>query len=170
MTTGVCSKTVARGHKIRANPPHSTPVCLPLSVPFARSRNESKWRHRTLTMLTHFPLRAGALVAESHDMRGCAFASVTRNPDEFSYARGIFTTALRVRFITDPRTSVLLSDNFFYDIAISHFNLKHDKLNAGSGAKHEAHSEFIITVIAFSFIRESSFNIFLFFRIHAVLI
>lgn len=81
MTTGVCSKTVARGHKIRANPPHSTPRVCPLSIPFACGWNESKWRHRTLTTLTHFPLRsaplrsaplcAGALVAESHDSQRC---------------------------------------------------------------------------------------------------
>lgn len=105
------------------------PLCASasLSVPFARGRNESKWRHRTLTMLTHFPLRAGALVAESHDVRGCALASVTCNPDEFSHARGIFTTALRVRFITDPRT-VRAFRQLFYDVAVSLSNLKRSKL------------------------------------------
>lgn len=111
MTTGVCSKTVARGRKIRANPPHSTPVYLPLSVPFARGRNESKWRHRTLTMLTHFPLRAGALVAESHDVRGCARIRDVQSGRVFARTRHFYDDPSSPLY-HDWRTSVP-SDNFF---------------------------------------------------------
>lgn len=133
---------------------------LPLSIPFARGRNESKWRHRTLTMLTHFPLRAGALVAKSHDVRGCALASVTCNPDEFSHARGIFTTALRARFITEP-AYIRAFRQLFYDVVISLSDLKRSKLDAGSDTKRRGTSwEFIITVSILFANRDLAFSFF----------
>lgn len=119
MTTGVCSKTVARGHKIRANPPHSTLRVCPLSIPFACGRNESKWRHRTLTTLTHFPLRSAPLRSALR-RRACCWkprlAEMHSHPwraiRSFSHANGIFTMVFRVRFIS---ICVKMAPNIFFN-------------------------------------------------------
>lgn len=173
MTTGVCSKTVARGRKIRANPPCSalplslvlhlllllSPcVCLPSPVPFARGRNESKWRHRTLTTLD--PLsdgRAGALVAESRDERarerGDPLASVTLQSER--------TSRTHTAFLRRPFGSTLFHGScktaafgrillfFFLSNGRGHFfpfNLARGKLDANSAALSGRSPEFLFTM------------------------
>lgn len=126
MTTGVCSKTVARGRKIRANPPYSASpcVCLP-SRPFCPRSDESKWRHRTLTTLTHFPVAAPArLLREvtASARAGDALASVTCNPDELLARTRHFyddpSGPLYPRFVC----KTVLSDGFLSRVAAIFFS------------------------------------------------
>lgn len=146
MTTGVCSKTVARGRKIRANPPHSLPpvcVCVCVSAPFRPFRPRPERVEMAPSNANDAdPLSAPRRRACCREPRRAGMRSRIRDVQ----SGRVFA---RTRHFYDGPSSPLYHGpayirafrQLFYDVVISLSDLKRSKLDADSDTKRGAHPE-----------------------------